>query len=123
MNPVPPATVLSLLHNFGSLEVLGDRADHPFAATYEQSTVVLENLIQASHQLSHSLAIHSSASITNPKLVSILRQHGSLLQSSRIVSSSSLSPLVAPLADLLVVRADIVSLNRCSAQAIDYELR
>ena len=119
MSSDPPATLLALVQKFRSLEGLGNRVDHPFASSFETSTAVLQELLHDSHQLSHSLAVHSSAPVSNPKLVSILRQHGTLLQSSHVVSSFFVFLECFCVELSLVARADIDSINRSTSQEVE----
>ena len=51
---------------------------HPFASSAEESCTALHELISATDQLANSLNLYSSRTVSNPKLVSLLRQHSSI---------------------------------------------
>jgi hypothetical protein len=83
--PDTPSTLSSVVQKFQSLEKLPSHVHHPFATDSGESSVLLQDLVHASDQLSHSLNIYLSTQISNPKLVSILRQHGAISQSLHTV--------------------------------------
>ena len=83
-------TLLSKIQPFTAFDVLQSPATHPFATSSEDSTVILHDLIQATTQLSHSLDLHSSIPLTNPKLVSILRQQSAISHTLHLVCRSHL---------------------------------
>lgn len=88
--PATGATLLSTVQRFKSHDFLQKNANHPFAASFENSAAQLQNLIQATDQLSHSLNLHSSIPLSNPKLISILRQEAAISHTVHLVRSTRL---------------------------------
>jgi len=88
----PAATLLSTIQQFTAHDVLQFPPIHPFAASSENSTGILQDMIQATAQVSHSLNLHSSIPLTNPKLVSILRQQAAISHTLHLVCPSHLGP-------------------------------
>lgn len=84
------ATLLSTIQRFTAHDVLQSPAIHPFATSSEDLTTILHDMIQATDQLSHSLDLHSSIPLTNPKLVSILRQQAAISHTLHLVCRSHL---------------------------------
>ncbi|KAF5386175.1 hypothetical protein D9615_002383 [Tricholomella constricta] len=74
----PPPTLLSTIQEFQKHDIVSPNASHPFASSTEQSCSRLQELINTADQLAHSLNTYSSTSLSNPKLVSLLRQHSSI---------------------------------------------
>ncbi|KAG6811992.1 hypothetical protein H0H92_004957 [Tricholoma furcatifolium] len=85
--PPPPPTLFSNIQKFERHDQFPLQPSHPFATSAEQSCSQLQDLIDAADQLAHSLNAYSTASFSNPKLLSLLRQHlkvdESLQQSDR----------------------------------------
>ncbi|KAF8971056.1 hypothetical protein BDZ97DRAFT_1787474 [Flammula alnicola] len=77
MQSEPPfQTLLSSLEIFQKHDVFPQHAVHPFATAAPESCGLLQDLINTTEQLSHSLQTYeSSTQWTNPKLVSLMRQH------------------------------------------------
>jgi hypothetical protein len=84
------ATLLSTIQPFTAHHVLQSPAIHPFAASSEDSSGILHDMIQATNQLSHSLNLLSSVPLTNPKLVSNLRQQIAISHNLHLVCPSYL---------------------------------
>lgn len=82
------ATLLSTIQQFTAHRVFQHLVLHPFTASSEDFTAVLHDTIQATDQLSHSLNLFSSIPISNPKLVSILRQQTTISHTLHQVSPS-----------------------------------
>ncbi|KAJ7755727.1 hypothetical protein DFH07DRAFT_743050 [Mycena maculata] len=74
-----PPTLLSTIQRFKTNE-LPTHAAHPFSPSAEASCTMLANLIQTTGQLSSSLDSYLAMPLTNPKLVSLLRQQASISQ-------------------------------------------
>ena len=80
-------SLLSSLEAFQSQDAFPPHAVHPFASTAPDACVLLQDLINATDQVSRSLGIcDSSISWTNTKVVSLLRQHSSIEFSAFSVS-------------------------------------
>lgn len=84
------ATLLSRIQQFTTHNVLQSPAPHPFAASSQDSMLALHGVIQATIQLSHSLNLHSSMALTNPKLHSLLRQQVTIQHTLYLVRRSHL---------------------------------
>ncbi|KAJ7647522.1 hypothetical protein FB45DRAFT_893657 [Roridomyces roridus] len=84
----PPPTLLSTLQGFKTHD-LPTHATHPFSSSAEASCTMLTRLIQTTSQLSSSLESYSTMSLTNPKLISLLRQQASI---SHTLHNVRLSP-------------------------------
>lgn len=69
-------------------DALPARAAHQFSASSQDSCALLQDLIQTTHELSHSLNTYMSTPISNPKLVSLLRQQSSISSSLHAVRIS-----------------------------------
>ncbi|KAJ7668419.1 hypothetical protein DFH06DRAFT_1181631 [Mycena polygramma] len=74
-----PPTLLSTVQRFKASALPTDGA-HPFSPSAEASCTLLANLIQTAGQLSSSLDSYLAMPLTNPKLVSLLRQQASISQ-------------------------------------------
>ncbi|KAJ7690619.1 hypothetical protein B0H17DRAFT_935787 [Mycena rosella] len=74
-----PSTLLSTLQGFKAHALPTDAA-HPFSPSAEASCTMLATLIQTAGQLSSSLDSYLAMPLTNPKLVSLLRQQASISQ-------------------------------------------
>lgn len=81
-----PETLLSTIQNFKVYDGLSSNVTHPFASSAGTSSAVLQDIIQASDQLVHSLNQYLLADFTNTKLVSLLRQQANFLRSLHLVS-------------------------------------
>ncbi|KAF9467288.1 hypothetical protein BDZ94DRAFT_1305379 [Collybia nuda] len=79
MNHPPPQTLLSTIQRFQKHNILPNNVDHSFASSAEESCTLLQDLINATDQVANSLDIYSSTPWSNPKLVSLLRQHSSIV--------------------------------------------
>ncbi|KAJ7497097.1 hypothetical protein FB451DRAFT_1210047 [Mycena latifolia] len=75
-----PPTLLSTVHGFKA-HTLPTNAAHPFSPSAEAACTMLATLIQTTGQVSSSLDSYLSMPLTNPKLVSLLRQQASISQS------------------------------------------
>lgn len=80
-----PETLLSTIQNFKVYDGLSSNVTHPFASSAGASSAVLQDIIQASDQLVHSLNQYLSADFRNTKLVSLLRQQATLSRSLHLV--------------------------------------
>ncbi|KAK0504986.1 hypothetical protein EDD18DRAFT_320630 [Armillaria luteobubalina] len=69
-----PQTLLSTIQNIQSRDSVS-HATHQFASSAGSSGNVLQDIIQATTQLSNSLNLYSSANFTEPKLISRLKEH------------------------------------------------
>ncbi|KAJ7124939.1 hypothetical protein C8R44DRAFT_668822 [Mycena epipterygia] len=74
-----PPTLLSTVQTFKA-HALPTNAAHPFSTSAEKSCTMLATLIQTAGQLSSSLDSYLAMPLTNPKLVSLLRQQASISQ-------------------------------------------
>ncbi|KAF8813664.1 hypothetical protein BYT27DRAFT_6350544 [Phlegmacium glaucopus] len=75
----PMQSLLSSLESFQKQDAFPPHAVHPFASTAPDACVLLQELINATDQVSRSLDIcDSSIPWTNTKVVSLLRQHSSI---------------------------------------------
>ncbi|KAF9472140.1 hypothetical protein BDN70DRAFT_503976 [Pholiota conissans] len=82
-NP-PIQTLLSSLENFAKHDVFPQHASHPFATAAPESCGLLQDLINTTAQLSDSLSAYdASLQWTNPKLISLMRQHTNIEHSSQ----------------------------------------
>jgi hypothetical protein len=80
-------SLLSSLEAFQNKDAFPPRAVHPFASAAPDACVLLQDLINATDQVSRSLEICvSSIPWTNTKAVSLLRQHSSIEYSAFSVS-------------------------------------
>lgn len=79
-------TLLTKIQEFTAQDVLQNPALHPFAASSEDATTTLHEIIQATDQLAHSLSSYSSLPLSNPKLVSIMRQQAAISHALHLVS-------------------------------------
>ncbi|KAK7057414.1 hypothetical protein R3P38DRAFT_3252526 [Favolaschia claudopus] len=77
--PTSPQTLLSTVQRFKA-HALPTSDAHPFSPSAEASCTMLANLIQTAGQLSSSLDSYLTVPLTNPKLVSLLRQQASISQ-------------------------------------------
>ncbi|KAF7979876.1 hypothetical protein HWV62_40653 [Athelia sp. TMB] len=77
--PALGPTLLSSVQRFRSKDFLSSHANHPFSNSFTSSAGELQDLLHATEQLSHSLNLHASTSLSNPKLVSMLRQEADIL--------------------------------------------
>ncbi|KAJ7188498.1 hypothetical protein C8R46DRAFT_1157516 [Mycena filopes] len=75
----PPPTLLSTVQRFKA-HTLPTNGIHPFSPSAEESCTLLANLIQTAGQLSSTLDSYLTMPLTNPKLVSLLRQQASISQ-------------------------------------------
>ncbi|KAG5649444.1 hypothetical protein H0H81_003851 [Sphagnurus paluster] len=78
MNSPPPPTLLSKIQKFQKNGVIPSNASHPFASSGAQACLHLQDLINIADELAHSLNTYSTTSLSNPKLVSLLRQHSAI---------------------------------------------
>ncbi|TFK44542.1 hypothetical protein BDQ12DRAFT_673182 [Crucibulum laeve] len=76
---VPPTstqkTLLTSVQKFHIHDTLPTSSIHPFTASAEHSCALLNEIIQSTEQISNSLSAYQSAPWSNPKLVTLLRQH------------------------------------------------
>ncbi|KAI0806901.1 hypothetical protein C8Q74DRAFT_1312897 [Fomes fomentarius] len=81
-NVLPP-TVLSALQPFTSPEVLSSSGLHPFASSPEETITTLQRIMETTNQAALSLNAHLSLPLSNPKLLSLYRQHSSIFHTVR----------------------------------------
>ncbi|EMD33592.1 hypothetical protein CERSUDRAFT_141813 [Gelatoporia subvermispora B] len=74
----PPETVLSALQAFASHEALDSQSLHPFASSPGVPTLALRELMEATKQVTQSLHSHLSLPLSNPKQLSLYRQHATI---------------------------------------------
>ncbi|KAJ7251801.1 hypothetical protein B0H12DRAFT_1118930 [Mycena haematopus] len=74
-----PPTLLSAVQRFKGHAIPTSGA-HPFSPSAEESCTMLVNFIQTAGQLSSSLDSYLTMPLTNPKLISLLRQQASISQ-------------------------------------------
>jgi len=80
-------TLLSSLETFQKPDSFPKDAVHPFASNAPKTCNLLQDLINTSEQISTSLRLYeASAQWTNPKLVSLLRQHATIEHTAYTVS-------------------------------------
>jgi len=80
-------SLLSSLESFQKQDAFPPHAVHPFASTAPDACVLLQDLINATDQVSRSLDIcDSTIPWSNTKVVSLLRQHSSIEYSAISVS-------------------------------------
>ncbi|RDB24907.1 hypothetical protein Hypma_008046 [Hypsizygus marmoreus] len=72
-------TLLSTTQPFRRHNVLPANVSHPFVSSAEESCARLQELINTADQLANSLSLYLAIPVSNPKLVSLLRQHSSIL--------------------------------------------
>ncbi|KAJ7039222.1 hypothetical protein C8F04DRAFT_1087546 [Mycena alexandri] len=72
-----PPTLLSTVQRFKA-HTLPTSGTHPFSPSAEESCTMLANLIQTAGQLSSTLDSYLTMPLTNPKLVSLLRQQAAI---------------------------------------------
>jgi hypothetical protein len=83
-------TLLSSLAPFQRPDNFPSDAIHPFATNAPKTCDLLQDLINATEQISTSLRLYeASAQWTNPKLVSLLRQHTAIEHTSYTVRHRS----------------------------------
>jgi hypothetical protein len=80
-----PQTLLSTIQRYQRHNLLPLNVTHPFASSAEESYAVLQDLTHTADQLVNSLNIYASTPLSNPKLVSLLRQHSSIAHTSHQV--------------------------------------
>ncbi|PIL30569.1 hypothetical protein GSI_07269 [Ganoderma sinense ZZ0214-1] len=76
-NALPP-TILSILQQFASQDILTSGGLHPFASSPEDTVSTLRRLVDATNQAALSLNAHLSLPLNNPKLLSLYRQQASI---------------------------------------------
>lgn len=86
-NVLPP-TVLSALQPFTSPEVLSSSGLHPFSSSPEETITTLQRIVDTTNQAALSLNAHLSLSLSNPKLLSLYRQHSSIFHTVRQVRNA-----------------------------------
>lgn len=79
--PQPQETLLSSIHKFIVHNDFPVRAVHPYASGSEAPTALLEQLVATADNMSHSLQMYSTMPVSNPKLVSLLREHAAISRS------------------------------------------
>lgn len=80
-------SLLSSLEPFQKQDIFPHNAIHPFATAAPATCALLQDLINTTDQLSNSLAVcDSPATWSNPKLISLLRQHTSIEHTTCAVS-------------------------------------
>ncbi|KAJ6603126.1 hypothetical protein B0H10DRAFT_648335 [Mycena sp. CBHHK59/15] len=82
-----PPTLLSTVQKFKA-QALPSHAVHPFSKSAESSCTVLQDLIQSTAQLSSSLDVYLAMPLSNPKLVSLLRQQSALSHTLHLSSQN-----------------------------------
>lgn len=94
-----PSTLLSTIQKIQSSEARL-HASHPFASSSDASITLLHDMLDTMNLLTHSLNIYMSIPISNPKLVSLLRQHATISHNIYVVRPFLLSfSHTKPLAD------------------------
>ncbi|KAF7362076.1 hypothetical protein MVEN_00553200 [Mycena venus] len=83
-----PPTLLSTVQRFKA-HALPTSGAHPFSPSAEASCTMLANLIQTAGQLSSSLDSYLAMPLTNPKLVSLLRQQASISQTLHLSNQNT----------------------------------
>jgi hypothetical protein len=81
------SSLLSSLEPFQQQDIFPNNAIHPFSTATPATCALIQDLINTTDQLSHSLAVcDSAATCSNPKLISLLRQHSSIEHTTCSVS-------------------------------------
>ncbi|RPD73523.1 hypothetical protein L226DRAFT_101651 [Lentinus tigrinus ALCF2SS1-7] len=75
---VLPATVLTALQQFTSPDALPPTGLHPFSSSPEEMLSTLRRIVDTTNQAAVSLNAHLSLPLSNPKLLSLYRQHASI---------------------------------------------
>ncbi|OSC96619.1 hypothetical protein PYCCODRAFT_1420848 [Trametes coccinea BRFM310] len=70
-----PATVISAFQQFAAQDAISSNSLHPFASSPDDNMAVLKKLIETANQAALSLNAHLSMPLSNPKLLSLYRQH------------------------------------------------
>jgi hypothetical protein len=87
----PLPTLLSSLESFTRSDAFSKHAVHPYATDAPDACGLLQDLINTTENISHSLQTYnSSLQLTNPKLISLMRQQTSLEHTAHSVSRSHL---------------------------------
>lgn len=85
----PLPTLLSSLESFTRNDAFSKHAVHPYATDAPDACGLLQDLINTTENMSHSLQTYnSSLQLTNPKLISLMRQQTSLEHTAHSVSRS-----------------------------------
>ncbi|KAF4598401.1 hypothetical protein EYR38_006803 [Pleurotus pulmonarius] len=87
--PQPQETLLSSIHKFIVHNDFPARAVHPYASGSEAPTALLQQLVATTDNMAHSLQMYSTMSISNPKLVSLLREHAAISRSIYTLDQST----------------------------------
>jgi hypothetical protein len=89
-----PGTLLSAIHAVTTTLSTYTPELHPFADSHDNKNAVLPQLsdiLSTTSLVSIALSSHSSLPISDPKLVSLMRQHAALTQELNTVSLALLS--------------------------------
>ena len=78
-------SLLSTIQRYQRHNLLPLNVTHPFASSAEASYALLQDLTLTADQLVNSLNIYAAPLLSNPKLVSLLRQHSSIIYTSHQV--------------------------------------
>ncbi|TFK53452.1 hypothetical protein OE88DRAFT_1626688 [Heliocybe sulcata] len=89
-------TFFTTLQKYATRDTFQASALHPFASSSETSTSELRGLLDAANLLSQSLNLHATLPLSNPKLVSTLRQHANI-QSTLYSSEQTISQTIETL--------------------------
>ena len=84
-----PETLLSSIHGMTSTLITYIPELHPFAESHDNGKAVLfqlKDILSTTSLISMALSSHLSLPVSDPKLVSLMRQHATLTQELNIVS-------------------------------------
>ncbi|KAF8230172.1 hypothetical protein L208DRAFT_1283223 [Tricholoma matsutake] len=88
MNAPLPPTLLSTIQRY-QRQTLPRNVTHSFASSADESYALLQDLSHTAVQLVNSLNIYASTPLSNPKLVSLFRQHSSIVHTSHQADQST----------------------------------
>ena len=116
MNPPLLQTLLSTIQRYQRHNLLPPNVTHPFASSAEESYALLQDLTHTTDQLVNSLNIFASAPLSNPKLVSLLRQYSSIAHTSHQVRLLFSKTFLLYLLESSTGRPEHAGNRRCSSQ-------
>jgi hypothetical protein len=88
-----PATVLSTLQATAIPDDIATSSLHPFSSSGEQTVAFLHALLETTERVSHSVTLHSAATLLNDsKTVSLLRQQSAGQHTLHLVSDDRCAP-------------------------------
>jgi hypothetical protein len=77
-SPSTPPTLLSALTKFTSEKAIPAGGVHPFATSAPAVVALLNDIVRSTDQISNALSTYVTHPFSNPKVVSLLRQHATV---------------------------------------------